>query len=258
MTSFLSEPADRSLIGFWLAMASATAAEVGAAAGFDWLLIDGEHGPNTIQTVLDQVRAATGYGTEVIVRPLNHDPGVIKQYLDIGIRTFLVPAVESSAEAAAIVAATRYPPQGVRGVASSMTRASGFGREPNYLATADDGICVLAQIESRTAVDQMKAIAATDGIDGLFVGPADLAASMGYAGKPTHPEVREAVSLVLDAATAAGKVSGLYAISGEDAKHWIDRSVGMVAVGSDIGLLATQARSLAASFNRPATSGGVR
>jgi len=248
MKKMLTGGPNGSMIGLWLVMASATSAEIAALAGFDWVLIDAEHGPNTIQTTLEQVRAIEGSGVEIVVRPIGHDPAIIKQYLDIGVRNFLVPTVESGEQAATIVAATRYPPHGLRGVASSLTRASGYGREANYVTHADEHICVIAQVESELGVENVQDIAATRGIDGIFVGPADLAASMGYAADPKHAVVRETVTSVLDAVHHAGKATGVYALGRPDAEHWISRGTSLVAVGSDIGLLANHARDLAGSF----------
>jgi len=248
VTRFLAQPARGSLCGVWLSMASTPVSEIIAGAGFDWVLIDGEHGPNTIQTVLDQVRAMAPFPTEVIVRPLNHDPAVVKQYLDIGISTFLMPAVESADQATSLVAATRYPPAGVRGVAGAITRASGYGHVLDYLSNADAGVCVIAQIETPAGVRHAESIAAVDGIDGLFVGPADLAATLGHRGDPKHPDVRAAAEKVLNAARRVGRATGIFGMGRPDANQWINDRVDMVAVGSDVGLLASAARELSQAF----------
>ena len=235
-------------IGLWQALATPYTAEICAGAGFDWLLFDGEHAPNTLPTLLAQLQAVSGYPVEPVARPPAADPVWIKQYLDLGFRTLLLPMVESAGQAAALVAATRFPPAGVRGVASSTSRASKFGAVPGYLAGAHEETSVVVQIESRAGVADVAAIAAVDGVDGVFVGPGDLAASLGHLGQPDHPEVRAAIESMLPQIHRAGAFSGIFALSAADARHWLERGVTLVSVGTDIGLLATSARALAAGF----------
>ena len=165
-------------IGLWLALASPYAAEVVATAGFDWLLVDGEHVPNNVQTVLAQLQALAPYPTSPIVRPVEHDPALIKQYLDIGVLTLLVPMVHSAAQAAEVVAATRYAPRGIRGLGSAITRASRWNNVGGYVEHAERELCVLVQVESAEGIANVAAIARTEGVDGVFFGPADLSASI--------------------------------------------------------------------------------
>src|SRR5690606_26688911 len=164
-----------------------------AGAGFDWLLFDGEHAPNTPQTLLMQIQAVASSPVHPIARPPIGDAAIIKQYLDLGFRTLLIPMVDSAAQAAQVVAATRFPPRGIRGVASSTSRASAFGADRTYLANAHEHVTVIAQIESRAALAAIEEIAAVEGIDALFIGPGDLAASLGHLGNPRHPDVQDAI-----------------------------------------------------------------
>ncbi len=236
----------RPTIGLWQAMANAYTAEICAGAGFDWLMFDAEHGPNTLQTLLAQLQAVAAYPVEPVVRPPVGDPTIIKQYLDMGVRTLLVPMVDTAAQAKGIVAATRFPPVGVRGVASATSRAADFGRNPDYLAQAHRDLCVIVQIESRRGLEELDAIAAIEGIDGLFIGPADLSASLGHLGNPTHPEVRAAILDALRRITAAGKPAGIFARDADQVKAWRDAGFSFISAGTDVGLLAHGARDLAA------------
>ena len=181
------------LYGLWLSLADAYSAEVCAGAGFDWLVVDGEHAPNDLRSILAQLQALAAYPSAPVVRLPVGDPVLVKQVLDIGARTLLIPMVESAAQARELVAATRYPPQGIRGVASALVRASGFSRDATYLQHANEGICLLVQVESAAALGELDSIAAVEGVDGVFVGPADLAASMGHLGNPAHPDVQAAI-----------------------------------------------------------------
>lgn len=236
----------RPTIGLWQAMANAYTAEICAGAGFDWLMFDAEHGPNTLQTLLAQLQAVAAYPVEPVVRPPVGDPVIIKQYLDMGVRTLLVPMVDTAAQAKGIVAATRFPPLGIRGVASATSRAADFGRNPTYLQDAHRDLCVIVQIESRTGLAELDAIAAVEGVDGLFIGPADLSASLGHLGNPTHPDVRAAILDALRRITAAGKPAGIFAKDADHAKDWRAAGFSFISVGTDVGLLAHGARDLAA------------
>ncbi|MBC9734444.1 aldolase/citrate lyase family protein [Nocardioides marmotae] len=235
----------RPQVGLWQALAAPYAAEVCARSGFDWLLFDAEHAPNTLTSLLGQLQAVGAHGVEPVVRPPIADRVWIKQLLDLGFRTLLLPMVDDAAQAAELVAATRFPPVGTRGVASSTSRASGFGAVPDYLATAHEDICVVVQVESRTGLDNVAEIAAVEGVDGVFFGPGDLAASLGHLGDPGHPEVRAAIEAALPLVVAGGAFPGIFASGPEDAAHWLDRGVVLVSVGSDVGLLASSARTLA-------------
>lgn len=232
------------LVGLWQALANPYTAEICAGAGFDWLLFDGEHAPNTVQTLLAQLQAVAPYPLEPIARVPAHDPAVIKQYLDIGFRSLLIPMVETAAQAERLVAATRFPPQGIRGVASATSRASGFGGQPDYLARTHEDICLIVQIESRAGLEQIEAIAAVSGVDALFIGPADLAASLGHLGNPRHPEVQDAIADALGRIARAGKPAGIFALDPEDARRRLADSAAFVSLGTDIGLLSNGARNL--------------
>lgn len=238
----------RPQIGLWQALANPYTAEICAGAGYDWLLFDGEHAPNTVQTLLAQLQAVAPYAVEPVARVPVGEPWLIKQYLDIGFRTLLVPMVESAEQARQLVSATRFPPRGMRGVASATSRASGFGADRHFLATAHEAICLLVQIESRAGLNALEEIAAVDGVDGLFIGPSDLAASLGYLGDPRHAVVQSAVADALRRIARSGKPSGIFALDAADAQARIADGVAFVSVGTDIGLLAGSARSLRTQF----------
>lgn len=224
-------------LGLWQALATAYTAEICAGAGYDWLLFDGEHAPNTLQTLLAQLQAVSAYDVEPVARVPVGESWVIKQYLDVGFRTLLVPMVDSADHARAIVAASRFPPLGVRGVASATSRASRFGREPEYLAQAADRTGIIVQVESGAALGQIEAIAAVEGVDALFIGPADLAASLGNLGNPRAPEVQRAIDDAIEAVLKGGKPIGIFALDADDAKARIEQGVSFVSIGTDIGIL---------------------
>lgn len=236
----------RTTIGLWQALATPYTAEICARAGYDWLMFDAEHAPNTLQTLLGQLQAVAAFPLEPVVRPPVADSVIIKQYLDLGFRTLLVPMVDSAAQAKHVVAATRFPPVGIRGIASATSRASGFGTDAAYLAETHHNLCVIVQIESRAALDQIEAIAAVDGVDGMFIGPGDLAGSLGRLGNPGHPDVRAAIEDAISRIRAAGKPAGIFARDADQAKAYMAAGVSFVSVGTDVGLLAAGARDLAA------------
>ena len=235
-------------IGLWLALANSYAAEVCAGAGFDWLLVDGEHAPNDLRSILEQLQAIAPYPSHAIVRPPIGETSLIKQLLDIGAQTLLIPMVESDLHARELVAAVRYPPAGVRGVGSALARASRWDAVPRYLHNADAGICLLVQIESAKGIDNLDRIARVEGVDGVFLGPADLAASLGHLGDPMHPEVQAALQSAIQRIRAAGKLAGILSSDEEQARHWIAQGCTFVAVGADTILLARSARNLRARF----------
>lgn len=240
--------ARRLQVGLWQALASPYTAEICAGAGFDWLLLDAEHGPNDLPLVLAQLQAVAAYPVEPVVRLPAGDAMLVKQYLDIGARSLLVPMIESAGQAEAMVRATRYPPRGMRGVGSAIGRAGRWNRLADYLHTAEAGICLLLQIESRAALDAIEAIAAVDGVDGLFVGPSDLAASLGRLGDPGHPEVQAAIARAIAAIVRAGKAPGILAADEALARRYIEMGARFVAVGTDVTLLARGAEALARRF----------
>ena len=241
----------RAQIGLWLSMANAYTAEVSATAGFDWLLIDGEHAPNDVQTTLAQLQAVAPYRGHAVVRAVTGDVALIKQLLDIGVRNVLVPMVDTPQQAHAMAAAVRYPPRGVRGVGSAVARASHWSAYGDYLDTADEGICLLVQAETVTALANLEAICAVDGVDGVFIGPADLAASMGHRGKPGHPEVQAAIEAAIATIVASGKAAGTLTSDPASARRFLALGCSFVAVGVDILLYARAVRSLSADFLQP-------
>jgi len=238
----------RPQIGLWLALADAYAAEIVGGAGFDWLVIDGEHAPNDLRSILAQLQALAPYPLMPVVRPPVGDTVLLKQLLDIGTQTVLVPMVETRAQAESIVAALRYPPLGVRGVGSALARASRWSRIPSYLQRSGDGVCLLVQVESKRALEQLEAIASVDGVDGVFIGPADLAASFGQLGNPGHPEVQAAIDQAITRILGAGKAPGILAFDETSAQRYLEMGCRFVAVGADATLLARAAESLAGRF----------
>lgn len=249
MNEFLASITSRQVqIGLWQALANPYTAEICAGAGYDWLLFDGEHAPNTQQTLLAQLQAVAPYPVEPVARVPVGEPWIIKQFLDIGFRTLLVPMVESSAQARALVAATRFPPRGIRGVASSTSRASRFGADIDYLKSIEGDICLLVQIENRPGLDAIEEIAEVEGVSGLFIGPSDLAASLGYIGEPRHSVVIAEVDNALERIGRTGRPSGIFALDAKDAQAKFAKGASFVSVGTDIGLLANSARKLRASF----------
>ena len=230
------------LIGCWSALGNPISTEVLGLAGFDWLVLDGEHAPNDITTFVPQLMALKGSSSAAVVRPPCNEPVIIKRLLDIGFFNFLIPFVESEEQALQAVASTRYPPAGIRGVSVSH-RSNGYGTVSDYFSTVNDHISVLVQIESQAGIDHLDAIAAVDGVDGIFVGPGDLSAALGYLGQPNHPEVQAAIRHTFARAAEAGKPSGILAPAEADARRYLEWGATFVAVGSDLGVLrgATQA-----------------
>jgi len=237
----------RQLVGLWSSLSSAAATEILGDSGFDWILIDTEHAPNETPMVADQLRAASLGTASPVVRPAWNDPVILKRLLDVGVQTLLVPFVQTAEEAARAVAATRYPPRGIRGVAS-VHRANRYGRVPDYFARADQEMCILVQLETRTSVDQLEAIAAVDGVDGVFIGPSDLAASLGHLGNNAHPEVREMIENACRRAKAVGKPIGILAPLEADARAYLDMGFAFVAVGSDVVVLRKGCDALVKMF----------
>jgi len=240
--------------GLWAALADAYVTELLATAGFDWLLIDNEHAPNDVRSTLAQLQAIAAYASHPVVRPVRSDVALIKQLLDIGAQTLLLPMIDTAAQAAEAVAATRYPPQGIRGVGSGLARASRWNRIPDYLTTAAEELCVLVQVESVQGMDNLPAIAAVDGVDGVFFGPSDLSASMGLLGRPGDPSVREAICRGIATTRDAGKAAGVLAADPAIAAEYLAAGATFVAVGSDTGLLSRAAAELAASYRKTAAS----
>lgn len=238
----------RPQIGFWQALASAYTVEIAADSGFDWLLLDAEHAPNDIPLLLSQLQAMKGGASHAIIRPPIGETYLVKQLLDIGAQTLLIPMVESQEHARAMVRAVRYPPHGVRGVGAALARASRFNRIPDYLQTANDEICLLVQIESRAGLAALDEIAAVDGVDGIFIGPADLAADMGFLGQPAAPEVQTEVERALTRIQSHGKAAGILIGDLGLARHYVDMGATFVAIGNDVTLFANAVSKLLRDF----------
>lgn len=246
--TFKNATATRPQVGMWVCSGSALNAEICAGAGLDWLLLDGEHSPNTLDTLLAQLQAVAAYPVHAVVRPPIGDTVLLKQYLDLGIQNFIVPMVDTAADAEAIVKALHYPPRGVRGVGSALGRSARWNRVENYLTTASDTLTLFVQIESATAVDNVEEILAVDGVDGIFCGPSDLSASMGLIGQQSHPDVVAALQKCFAAAKTAGKFVGINAFDPVAAQGYLDDGVDFILVGADVAILARGSEKLADDF----------
>lgn len=245
--------------GCWAGFATGYAAEIVAGTGFDWLLIDGEHAPNTVPTILAQLQAMAPYSTAPVVRSVNQDPALLKQLLDVGVQTLMVPMVESAEQAAALVRATRYPPHGIRGVGGGLVRATRWDGVDDYLKSAHESLCLIVQVESPKGVEQAAAIAATEGVDAVFIGPADLSVGMGHPGNPGHLDVQDAIENVIKTVQAVGKPVGILAPVEEDARRYQVLGCQFIAVGIDIsllrqGALATVERYKGLSASQPSST----
>ena len=245
-------------IGLWLGLANAYTAEICAGAGFDWLLLDGEHAPNELPGMVAQLQAIAAYGAHAVVRAPIGETWILKQLLDIGAQTILVPMVESAAQARELVRAVNYPPRGIRGVGAALARASAFSRIPDYLTTANDQVCLLVQVESLAALSAIEEIAAVDGIHGVFIGPSDLAADMGYLGRPSEPAVQAVVEDGLARVIGASKPGGILTSDRKLAARYLELGATFVAVGTDVTLLSQATRDLATAFKEQANTTSAR
>lgn len=239
--------AGKTLIGCWVSLASPITAEVIGLAGFDWLLLDGEHSPNDAISFVPQLMALKDSASAPVVRPSSNNEVEIKRLLDAGFHNFLIPFVQSVDDAQRAVAATRYPPQGVRGV-SVAQRGNRYGTAPDYFRDINEHITVVVQIENRAGMAAARDIAAVEGVDALFVGPSDLAAALGHLGNAAHPEVQAAIAGLFDSARAAGKPVGILAPVEADARRYLAMGASFVAVGSDLGLFRQATQALADRF----------
>ena len=240
--------AKQAQVGLWLSMADPYLAEVSATAGFDWLLIDGEHAPNDLRSVLAALQAVAPYRSQPVVRAVAGEVPLIKQLLDIGAQNLLVPMVDTAEQARALVQATRYPPQGIRGVGSAVGRASRWSARADYLDVADDEVCLLVQAETVTALKNLEAICDVDGIDGVFIGPADLSASLGFRGTPGPPEVQAAIEGAITRIVKSGKAAGILTSDSKLARRYLELGATFVATGVDVLLYASAARKLAGEY----------
>jgi 4-hydroxy-2-oxoheptanedioate aldolase len=241
--------AGRAQIGLWSSLSSNYSVEVTAGAGFDWLLLDMEHSPNDLESLLAQLQAAAPYPTHPVVRVPWNDMVTMKRVLDVGAQSLLVPYVSTADEARAAVAHTRYPPAGVRGVAGT-TRATRFGRIRDYARRAHEELCLLVQVETQAALDSIEAICAVDGVDGVFIGPADLHASLGHTGEIANPKVKPLIDDAIRRIRKSGKAPGILTPNEDDARHWLECGALFVAVGADVGILARGAETLASKFKK--------
>jgi 4-hydroxy-2-oxoheptanedioate aldolase len=239
----------RQQIGLWCTLPSSFTAEALAGCGYDWLLIDTEHSPGDPLTVLEQLQALAPYPTHAAVRPASNDAVLIKRLLDCGAQTLLIPYVQNAEEARAAVAAMRYPPAGIRGFAG-ITRATRFGAVPDYARRVEEELCLLVQVETKSALAEIEAIAAVDGVDGIFIGPADLAASMGFVGNPGHAEVKAAVEDAIRRIRAAGKPAGILSLDPQFVRRCIDIGTVFTAVDVDATILLRNARQIARDFKK--------
>jgi 4-hydroxy-2-oxoheptanedioate aldolase len=234
-------------IGFWSSLASNVSVEILAGSGFDWLLLDTEHSPNDVPQVFSQLQAMMENDTHPIVRPPWNDMVMIKRYLDAGVQTLLIPTVQTQEEAEQAVAFTRYPPNGVRGFASA-SRSSRFGRIDDYHNRCEAEICVLVQIETNEGLDNLDTIAKVEGVDGVFIGPGDLSAGLGYLGQPGHPEVQKVIEDAIRRIRAAGNAPGILTGDEAQARAYLDAGCLFIAVGADAALLARGSEALARKF----------
>ncbi len=232
-------------IGLWQSLGSATTAELCAHTGFDWLLIDGEHGPNDLRSIRDQLQTVNPSPSHAVVRVPGVDVVWVKQVMDAGAQTVLVPLVNTAEDAALMAAAMRYPPEGIRGNGAGAVRASRYGMDRDYLHTANAQACLLVQAETRQALENLDAICATDGVDGVFIGPSDLATSLGHHGDPLHPEVQAAIEDAITRIAASGKAPGILMANDERVRRYMELGALFIAVGSDVGLLTGAAQGLA-------------
>jgi len=240
-------------LGLWLSSTSSYLAEIAATSGYDWLLIDGEHAPNTVQDLYHQLQAIAPYRSQPVIRPVEFQQALIKQVLDIGARTLLVPMIDTAEQARALVAATRYPPTGTRGVGAGVARAARWGRVENYMARANDELCLLIQAESKTAIDNLDALLEVEGVDGIFIGPADLSASLGYPDNAAHPEVQQIIEQSIRRIRKAGKAAGFLAVDIAMAQRAISWGANFVAVGVDTMLYTDALDRRLAQFRQQAT-----
>jgi len=239
-------------VGLWVTLAHPGSTELVAGSGFDWLLFDTEHTPTSLPGVMSQLQIAAGYDSQAVVRPAWNDTVLIKQYLDIGAQTLLLPYVQNAQEARDAVASMRYPPRGVRGVGGA-TRASRYGRVADYMRGCEAELCLLVQAETGQALEQLHAIVAVDGVDGVFIGPSDLSASLGYPGEPGHPKVVAEIERAIASVRAAGKAPGILTSDETLARRYMAAGSLFTAVGIDSVILARQCDQLAARFKVDST-----
>ena len=235
-------------IGFWQSLGTSITSEICAYSGFDWLLIDGEHGPNDLRSIRDQLQMVGPSPSQAVVRISSVNVVEVKQVMDAGAQTVLVPIVDTAEDAELMARAMRYPPEGIRGNGAGVARASDYGRDAGYLTSANDQACLLVQAETKTALDNLEAICAVEGVDGVFIGPSDLATSLGHHGDPGHADVQAAIEDGITRIRAAGKAPGILMADETKVRRYIELGALFVAVGSDVAILAQGSKGLAAKY----------
>lgn len=248
MNAFKTQLQTAAQFGLWQALASPYSAEICAGSGFDFLVFDAEHAPNTVPLILQQLQAVAPYPVTPVVRLADDSRTGIKHMLDIGARNLLVPMIDTLEQASAVVAATRYPPEGTRGVGAGLARVSRWNRIPSYLQNAADDICLILQVESRAGLAIARDLAAMPDVAAIFIGPADLAADMGHLGQPAHPEVHHAVLNAIVDIRAVGGIAGVMTLDNDLARQYLDAGATMLAIATDVGLLARGAEAAIAPF----------
>ncbi|NYT69252.1 HpcH/HpaI aldolase family protein [Pusillimonas noertemannii] len=234
----------RPQFGLFMGLANPISAEILATCGYDFLLIDAEHGLNDTRCVQTQLQAMAPYPVQCLVRPASHDPALIKQILGTGVQTLLVPMVDTAEHARAIVSSMHYPPKGIRGVGTGLERGARWNAISDYFAKGAEELCLIVQIESRTALENLDEIAAVEGVDAVFIGPSDLAASLGYLGRVSHPDVKAAIEDALTRIASHGKAAGVFCADASLAASYQASGAHFVALGADTGLLRSAAIKL--------------
>ncbi|WP_114286726.1 aldolase/citrate lyase family protein [Candidatus Halocynthiibacter alkanivorans] len=238
----------RHQLGMWNAIGGNTVCEVLAGSGFDWVLVDTEHSPVEVAEILPALQTIAGYPeVSAVVRPAVNDPVLIKRLLDMGAQSLLLPYVQSAEEAKAAVNAMRYPPRGMRGVAG-ITRASRFGKADDYVTRAEEELCLLVQVETAVALEQLEEIAMVEGVDGVFIGPADLSASMGFPGQPDHPEVVAAIEGAIRKLGSLGVPAGILSLDEAFCRRCMELGTSFTAVGVDLAILVRGTTQLCERF----------
>ncbi|EZH72912.1 hypothetical protein ATO12_22550 [Aquimarina atlantica] len=236
------------IYGIWNGIVDTITAEILAGSGFDWIVIDGEHAPFDLRTIQTQLQVMAAYDVQVVVRPPVGDSVLIKQLMDMGVQSLLVPMVESASQAEDLVKAMRYPPEGYRGIGTALARASKWNRTNDYFLDANNEMCLICQVESVQGINNLEEILAVNGVDGVFIGPADLAGSMGYLGQPNHPKVKEVIVKAIQFIKAKGKTAGVLSVSKEIVNYYSEHGANMIGVGIDTLLLAKAAKGLVEDY----------
>lgn len=249
---------DQPLFGLWMGIPDTTVAEIGAGAGFDWVLVDAEHGPFDLQSIMAHLQAIEAYNVSALVRPVEANTALIKQLLDVGAQTLLVPMVDSAEQAKSIVQAAKYPPVGIRGLGTSMSRAANWNRIPDYLSKANEEVCIIVQVETLAGLENIHEIVAVDGIDAVFIGPSDLSAAMGFVGNPGHPDVVKAIEKAFEVIISSGKQAGILAVDKDLVHHYVNVGARFIGVGVDAALLVDATHKLAAQYITPPDNNTIK